>query len=192
MGPIFLLPLLGWGIYKCFVLAKRPTSNAKCAYSLGIMLEALALFAIPFSLFTTTDPAGQIVVLASARVLLFLAILVCSLLASLSVVFAILGLWEIQQNKTADHFAPTSGRGIAIFALVLLSLVFCVPAAAGFASAPRRDSSPNPTAMPSSPAPAHPADEPSALSASPPLGRALAVDLSGNTGLPRRSHHDPR
>jgi hypothetical protein len=43
LGKGFILVLLIWGARKCIVVADRPTTNAKCAYSLAIVLVALGL-----------------------------------------------------------------------------------------------------------------------------------------------------
>jgi uncharacterized membrane protein len=132
MVIVIFITLLAIAIYKCVTIAQRPTSNAKCAYSLGIVLGAMGLISIASAFATSTDSAGKIALAsASDRMFLLQTTGVCFLIAIVGAVFAILGLREIDQRRTAEDFAPTPGRGMAIFALVLWTCLFGAPAVVG-------------------------------------------------------------
>lgn len=131
MSNVFTIALFAWGIYKCVTIARRPEANAKGAYSLAIVLVSLGIFSIASSIALTPGRAGKVVLLDADRMFLFQAGSVCGLLDVVAIVFAILGLREIKRTTRADEFGSTPGRGMAIFTLVLSTLIFILPAAFG-------------------------------------------------------------
>jgi hypothetical protein len=112
-GQVVVWVLLLAGVWKCWSIARRPTTNWKCAVSLlcffGLLIESTFLRYLNQSFRSLT-------LLHAFRPifgLVFVGTLVCG------IVLAILGPTEYSRQK--DRF--TQGRAQAIWALVLLSLV---------------------------------------------------------------------
>jgi hypothetical protein len=140
LGLIILAALLAWGIYKCITIAKRPTANAKCAYSLAIILAAFGILPLAMPLVAivfiglrvkaeihgTSGVAAHIlsVVGAVGAVLLFVIPPV------MAIIFAIRGIREIGTRHERGDRGHYEGRGMAIWAIVL-SIVLLGLASAG-------------------------------------------------------------
>src|SRR5690242_2661250 len=107
MRTELLLPLamlFFWGGYTCVITAKRPNTNARCAYSLGVSLWSLGLAYI----------AQTFPMLGHERLLSFALLTLVSVTA---VFLAVLGLREIRRKP-----APLKGRGMAIGAIVFSAI----------------------------------------------------------------------
>lgn len=105
-------PLLVWGIYKCISTAKRPTANAKCAYSLAIILATWGILPLVVALLIWLRFLG-----------LVLVVILCVIPAVVAIVFAIRGIREIgslQERGDRNHYG---GRGMAIWAIVFSTVL---------------------------------------------------------------------
>jgi hypothetical protein len=100
-GGLIVVAPIAWGLYKCSVLARRPTTNRKAVYALALMLGVwLLLLAIAV---TSGGPESDAQLLVAAAVLFTGAPLAASVLA-------ILGLREIHLSKRA-----TGGRRQTVY-----------------------------------------------------------------------------
>jgi hypothetical protein len=70
----------------------------------------LTLWGIAGSFSLSNDSAGKVVMLASERTFLIGAVVVGFIIATVGAVFALLGLREVEKSRTAETFAPSSGR----------------------------------------------------------------------------------
>lgn len=113
LGQAFVLLLLFCVAVKCFSIVRRPTTNAKCALSLGILLSSLAVAGL----------AGTVGRISPAlRILAGLVVLAALLAIIAAMVLAIIGLVEYGSNK--GRYAH--GRAQAIWTLSLAFLLLCL------------------------------------------------------------------
>ncbi len=99
--------LAAWGIYKSIVIARRETTNTKCAISLGFSLAGFFLIY-----------GGSVIKphFSDFRIIAVLAVIFAGVFFVTSMVLAIIGLIEYNQKFT-------QGKKQAIWAIILNSLV---------------------------------------------------------------------
>jgi hypothetical protein len=111
LGWLVILGLFTWGLWKLvFDVARRPNTNAKCAYGLAL---ALASWGIGMVLRGGDDAS------ADARVL---AVVVTLSLQVVAIVLAVMGLREVRREPAHDELGVVKGRGLAFWALALCSV----------------------------------------------------------------------
>jgi hypothetical protein len=137
LGTWIVVAPIAWGLYKCSVLAQRPTTNRKSVYALAAMLAAWLVLLIV--VMGPGVPEGGAQLLLGAG-LLFTGIPITA------IVLAVLGLREISRSKRTDgrrHGAShVQGTWQAIGALLLASALlvpFIVYAGAHFFARGRVD-----------------------------------------------------
>ena len=109
VGSLIAL-LTAWGVYKCILIARRKTTNAKCALSLGFSLAAFfSIYGMAITKQYFADPR-MITAIAGFIALIFFTI---------SMVLAVLGL--VEYNKKF-----TQGKKQAVWAIVLNSMFFLI------------------------------------------------------------------
>jgi hypothetical protein len=124
VSTLIIIALYGWGIYKCVAIARRPTTNAKGAYSLALILIAVAVGSIATSSLMSTDRKGRSTLLDSDAAFLSQILIVCAVIALAALVLAVLGLRETRKSRAMDEaFASIPGRGMAIVTIVLSLLM---------------------------------------------------------------------
>ncbi|NBV24730.1 MAG: hypothetical protein EBS05_22775 [Proteobacteria bacterium] len=116
-GQIFVAVLMLAGIIKCWQLFRRPTTNSKCALSLGLMLTSLlVLVLLPHS------PGKP----SPFTPVSFLIGMISFLVAGAAGVLAVLGLVECAKDK--DRYLQ--GRSQA-FLTLFLGLCLSIPVVTG-------------------------------------------------------------
>jgi hypothetical protein len=105
LGYLAALSVLVWGIYKCIDVALRPSTVAKCAYSLALSLAAWSLQVFVLEHVVTANVAAALSVLLSIG----------------AITFATIGLRDVRLRRAPGELDLTKGRGrgMAICALVL-------------------------------------------------------------------------
>ncbi|HEV8058728.1 MAG TPA: tetratricopeptide repeat protein, partial [Gemmataceae bacterium] len=123
-GRIMAMVGLCAGIWKCLSIARRPTTNAKCALALALVLAT----GIPICLVSSLeDLAGD---WSGARVVVVLAGLAVMILCVAAIALGIMGLVELSQRRGCY----IQGRAQAIWALTLAGFTG-ISVCAGFVSA---------------------------------------------------------
>ena len=117
-GGLIVVAPLAWGLYKCSVLAQRPTTNRKAIYALATMLGVwlvLATIAVASSI-----PGGEAQILLAGAFLFMGAPIV-------AIVLAILGLREISLSKRAAgeqrQTIQVQGKWQAVGAIILAGVL---------------------------------------------------------------------
>jgi tetratricopeptide (TPR) repeat protein len=126
-GQVFIWVALLAGALKCWLISRRPTTNAKCVLSLMLVLLAFAVASASSAL---TADIGTSPVSAIGTGLLGVAAI---LLLITAIVLAILGLVEFY----AQRGVYIQGNAQAIWALSLIAVLF-VCAGVGFVAALQR------------------------------------------------------
>lgn len=134
-GQAFVFIALLGGVWKCWSISRRPTTNTKCALSLMFVLLA---FLVASTMGILVQGFGTAPLMSVVTGLLCLTML--GLMAT-AIVLAILGLTEFSTQRGAFN----QGRAQAIWALVLAGVI-CLIAGAGFVAAVVRGFRPSATA----------------------------------------------
>lgn len=117
-GGLILVAPFAWGLYKCSVLARRPTTNTKAVYALAAMLGVWIVLLTSVAI--SGGAAGEAQIVFAGAVLFTGAPIVASVLA-------VLGLYEIWRARRAQgERAPAKyvqGAWQAIGALVLAAML---------------------------------------------------------------------
>lgn len=105
LGYLAAFFVLVWGIYKCVDVAMRPSTVARCAYSLASCLAAWCLQVLALEHVVPANVAAA------------LSVLLCLV----AITFATIGLRDVRLRRAPGELDLTKGRGrgLAIWALVL-------------------------------------------------------------------------
>ncbi len=106
VGPLVFIAIAAWGIFKCFKISKRKTTNAKCAVALGLSLTGYLVVSFAGLL----KPFG-----AYSPIIVAIGLFLSVVLFIVSFVLAIIGLVEYKQGFTQGHKQ-------AVWAIVINSL----------------------------------------------------------------------
>ena len=134
-GQVIVWVALLVGVWKCWSISRRPTTNTKCALALMLILLGFLVASLAGMLMQSVGTSPVIAVVGGLVGLMMLGVMVTA------IVLAILGLIELSRQPGAF----TQGRAQAIWALALAGVIGLI-AGAAFISTILRVSRPSATA----------------------------------------------